>query len=83
MRKKGKEMPEHQHTAELTPEDMPKILAAIFKRSQTDREFRVLCLENPGEAVFEVSGKRLPPGSTLRFVEPEEPGGPAPAEQAE
>lgn len=56
----------------LTPQEMQTVLAALFKRSQTDAAFRTLCLENPGEAVFEVSGKRLPPGSTLRFAEPEE-----------
>ena len=67
-------MPEDKETEELSPEEMKKVLAAVFKRAQTDAEFRALCLENPAEAVFEVSGKRLPEGSTLSFAEPEEKG---------
>lgn len=55
----------------ITEAEMPKALAALFKRVQTDADFRNLCLQNPGEAIFEITGKRLPAGSTLSFADPE------------
>lgn len=55
----------------ITEAEMPQALAALFKRVQTDAEFRTLCLQNPAEAVFVISGKRLPEGSTLSFADPE------------
>lgn len=55
---------------EVIAEDELKVaLAAVFKRAQTDLEFRSLCLENPAEAIFQVSGKRLPAGATMSFTE--------------
>lgn len=65
---------EANEAEELTPPELKKILAAIFKRSQTDAAFRTLCLKSPEEAVFEVSGKRLPSGSKIRFAELDENG---------
>ena len=41
----------------------------IVKRAQTDSQFRQLCLDNPNSVVQEVTGKDLPVGFTLRFVE--------------
>lgn len=55
----------------ITEAEMPKALAALFKRVQTDVDFRNLCLTNPGEAIYEITGKRLPEGSTLSFADPE------------
>ncbi len=55
----------------ITEAEMPKALATVFKRVQTDAAFRNLCLQNPGEAIFEITGKRLPEGSTLSFADPE------------
>jgi len=55
----------------ITEAEMPKALAALFKRVQTDADFRNLCLQNPKEAIFEITGKRLPEGSTLSFANPE------------
>jgi hypothetical protein len=62
---------EPKEAEELTPQELKKVLAAIFRRSQTDAAFRTLCLKSPEEAVFEVSGRRLPLGSRMRFDEPE------------
>lgn len=56
---------------ELTAQEMKMVLAAIFKRTQTDAEFRALCLDNPEKAIFEITGKRLPANSSLRFEEAE------------
>lgn len=56
----------------ITEAEMPKALATLFKRVQTDLDFRKLCLQNPGEAIFEITGKRLPEGSTLSFANPED-----------
>ena len=50
---------------------MPNALTTLFKRVQTDADFRNLCLQNPNEAIFEITGKRLPEGSTLSFANPE------------
>lgn len=55
----------------ITEVEMPKALATLFKRAQTDADFRNLCLQNPGEAIYEITGKRLPEGSTLSFANPE------------
>lgn len=55
----------------LTEADMPMILTELFKRVQTDSEFRNLCLQNPKEAVFVISGKMLPDGSKLSFADSE------------
>jgi len=62
----------------ITEAEMPEALATLFKRVQTDADFRQLCLQNPGQAIFEITGKRLPEGSTLRFANPE--FGPPPEE---
>ena len=55
----------------ITEAEMPQALATLFKRVQTDADFRQLCLQNPGAAIFEITGKRLPEGSTLSFANPE------------
>jgi hypothetical protein len=57
---------------EMTEAEMKKALAAVFKQSQTDAEFREICLKDPAEAIFQVTGKRLPEGSNLQFSEPED-----------
>ncbi len=66
-------MPDNEEIEELTQEEMEKkVLPALFKRSQTDPEFRALCVEKPEEAVFEISGKKPPAGKKIQFVEPED-----------
>jgi hypothetical protein len=56
-------------TAILTEEELEDALRSIFKRSQTDMEFRKLCLSNPAEAVRKVSGKSPPEGVKLKFLD--------------
>ncbi|MGD0399260.1 MAG: hypothetical protein ABSC04_10150 [Syntrophobacteraceae bacterium] len=55
----------------MTEEELRKAITKIFKRSQTDLEFRKLCLINPSEAVLQVCGKPLPEGVKIKFLEPE------------
>lgn len=57
--------------------DDPELSAAlrtVFKRSQTDKTFRRLCLTDPIRAIEVATGLRLE-GKTIRFVE----AAPAPA----
>ena len=59
--------------AEVISEDeMKTALTQVFKRAQTDFDFRKICLTNPGQAIFEITGKRLPEGASLNFNEPED-----------
>ena len=51
----------------IEEDELKKAIPEIFKRAQVSDEFRQLCLEDPGKAVFEVTGKRLPDGATLSF----------------
>lgn len=53
----------------LTEDEIRKAIPKIFKRSQTDREFRKLCLSNPARAIQEVSGKSLPEWVTVQFLD--------------
>jgi len=54
----------------IGPEELKSVMGELFKRAQTDAEFRKLCLENPAEAIFQMSGKRVPADATLSFIEP-------------
>jgi len=51
----------------IQEDELKKAIPEIFKRAQVSSDFRQLCLENPGKAVFEVTGQTLPEGSTLSF----------------
>ncbi len=68
-------MTENEELEELTEKELENALAALFKRTQTDEEFRMLCVENPEEAIIEISGKKLPKGKQLKFVDDEEKEG--------
>ncbi len=52
----------------ITENELRLVLAEIFKRAQVSNEFRELCLEDAGQAVFEISGKTLPVGAKLSFT---------------
>ncbi|MBL10278.1 MAG: hypothetical protein CL402_07165 [Acidiferrobacteraceae bacterium] len=41
----------------------------IFRRSQVSDEFRMICLKDPRQAVFIVTGKTLPKEAGLKFVD--------------
>ncbi|MBW4534282.1 MAG: NHLP leader peptide family RiPP precursor [Pleurocapsa minor HA4230-MV1] len=53
----------------LTSLEAEQAIEQIIKRAQTDRQFRQLCLDNPNRAAQEATGKDMPEGFTLRFVE--------------
>jgi hypothetical protein len=53
----------------ITSLEAEQAIEQIIQRAQTDRQFRQLCLDNPNSTVQEVTGKDIPEGFTLRFVE--------------
>ena len=53
----------------LTEDEIKAALPELFRRSQIDLAFRTLCLENPGEALRRLTGKALPEGIDLRFLD--------------
>ena len=55
----------------LTEEELKEALKSLFKRSQTNMEFRMLCLSNPAEAIRKITGKSLPEGFKLKILDPE------------
>lgn len=50
-------------------EEAAQVVEQIIKRAQSDSEFRQLCLSNPNDAAKTASGKEIPEGYVLRFVE--------------
>jgi hypothetical protein len=53
----------------LTSFEAEQAIEQIVKRAQTDSQFRQLCLDNPNRAAQEVTGKDIPEGFTLHFIE--------------
>ena len=51
----------------LTDEEIKVAIHELFRRCQTDWEFRELCLRDPAAAILEISGKNLPEGFDLQF----------------
>ena len=54
----------------LTEEELKRAVQKIFKLSQTDPEFRALCLSDPNEAIRQMTGKAVAPGSKSSFLIP-------------
>lgn len=54
----------------LTEEELERAVKRIFKLAQTDPEFRALCVSHPNEAIHQITGKAVPDGITLQFLEP-------------
>lgn len=54
----------------LTEEELKSAVEKIFKRAQIDPEFRKLCLGNPEEAIRRLTGKAVPAGTRIRFLDP-------------
>lgn len=50
-------------------EEMKKAAAAIYEKAAKDAAFRQLCVMNPGEAVKQVTGKALPEGFNVQFID--------------
>ena len=53
----------------ITQQEAEQAIQQIIKRAQTDAEYRQLCLSDPNKAATEVTGKEMPAGYTLKFVE--------------
>ncbi|MBW4534285.1 MAG: NHLP leader peptide family RiPP precursor [Pleurocapsa minor HA4230-MV1] len=53
----------------ITQQEAEQAIERIIKRAQTDSEFRQLCLDNPNCAAQEATGKEIPPGYVLKFVD--------------
>ena len=53
----------------LTQEEFNEAIRRVLKRSQTDAEFRAICLSDPARAVRMISGKSLPDGVKLRLLD--------------
>jgi len=60
----------------LTEEELNRAVQKVFKLSQTDPEFRTLCISDPNEAIRLITGKAVPPDTKIRFLDPpsREPG---------
>jgi hypothetical protein len=54
---------------EITLQEADSLLEEMVKRAQSDLEFRQLCLSEPNIATKQVTGKEVPEGFKLRFVE--------------
>jgi hypothetical protein len=53
----------------LTEQELQRAVQKIFKLSQTDPTFRTLCLSNPNEAIRRITGKAVPPGIKIQFLD--------------
>jgi hypothetical protein len=53
----------------LTEEELKRAVQKIFKLSQTNPEFRTLCLSNPNEAIHRITGKAVPSGIKIQFLD--------------
>jgi hypothetical protein len=53
----------------LSDQELERAVKKVFKLSQTDPEFRALCLSNPDEAIRQVTGKAVPGGIKLQFLD--------------
>lgn len=63
----------------LTEAEIKQAIKTIFKRSQTDIDFRRLCLTNPAAAIREITGKSIPDGFAVEFRENDSPSEDKPA----
>ena len=53
----------------ITQQEAEQAIQQIIKRAQTDAEYRQLCLSDPNAAATKATGKEMPAGYTLKFVE--------------
>ncbi len=51
----------------LTDEELKRAVQKVFKLSQTDPEFRALCLRDPNQAIRLISGKAVPLHIKIQF----------------
>jgi hypothetical protein len=53
----------------LSEEELKRAVQKIFRLSQTDPEFRALCLSDPNEAIRRITGKGVPDGTRIQFLD--------------
>jgi len=56
-----------------TEEKINHVIADIKKKASEDESFRKLCLDNPSEAIKQISGMEVPEGVKINMIE-NEPG---------
>ncbi len=56
-----------------TEEKINQVITDIKKKASEDEDFRKLCLNNPTEAIKQVSGMEVPEGVKINIIE-NEPG---------
>lgn len=50
-------------------EEIANVFKEIRKKVVVDKEFRDLFLNNPNEAIFKISGKKVPEGFKIKVIE--------------
>ncbi len=53
----------------LTEDELKQAVREVFRRSQIDPDFRALCLSDPHEALRLITGKNVPPGRKVQFLD--------------
>ncbi|MGQ0683060.1 hypothetical protein [Bradyrhizobium sp.] len=53
----------------MTEEELKRAVQRVFRLSQTDPEFRAICLSNPNEAIQRITGKTVAPGIRIQFLD--------------
>ncbi len=52
-----------------TEEKINQVISDVKKRASEDESFRKLCLDNPNEAVKQLSGMEVPEGFKINIIE--------------
>ncbi|HBW37162.1 hypothetical protein [Desulfosporosinus sp. BICA1-9] len=55
--------------SDWTQDEVVDTLSEIMEKARVDLEFRQLCIEDPVKAVKAISGKEIPEGKTIVFIE--------------
>jgi hypothetical protein len=54
-----------------TNDEVQKVISEISKKSSVDSDFRKLTLENPAQAIKQITGKDIPDGFKIKIIENE------------
>jgi hypothetical protein len=52
-----------------TKEDINKTLSEISKKTAIDKEFRKMAMENPAQAIKQITGREIPDGFKIKIIE--------------
>jgi len=52
-----------------TEEKINQVITEIKKKASEDESFRKLCLDNPNEAIKQISGMEVPEGVKINMIE--------------